>query len=552
VKKISLILVALGTILAACDLQPKITALPDTVGDFITARYPALLADPNTQPEIYNSAATDYGVYASPELYGTGASTDDYVLYSSVDDYIVPPDDVNKPVAESEPSNTITTDSQPDAKPESEDALQPNTDDVLVVGTKPAPAPEEKPTPVEPASQMDAPWGDTNDTLNIPKYMYGGHDETEITVARGDTLYAIGAKYGMKVAEIAKLNNMSEPYKLSVGQKLRVRASREQVVTEIPKLPDAKPVVKPTPKPTEPVVKETPKTVAPETPKPVAKPEPKTTPAPRATTTRVDVTEIKVAPGDTLYSLSRNYAVPVNDLAVMNNLTPPFALYAGQVVRIPNLANAPVRAVTNAVPAKASAPATIPTSAKPAVNKPATASGTQKQSAPKVEKTTKQTEPKKTNTTKKQSEPKPADTKKSSTPVKKLPAITARSSSKFSWPLRGKILSNYGAKNNGLFNDGINISASRGAAVAAAENGVVAYAGNEVKGMGNLVIIQHSDGWMTVYAHMDSLGVRRGARVSVGQKIGTVGQTGKVDKPQLHFEIRKGTKAYNPIQYLKK
>ena len=112
-KKISLILVALGTILAACDLQPKITALPDTVGDFITARYPALLADPNTQPEIYNSAATDYGVYASPELYGTGASTDDYVLYSSVDDYIVPPDDVNKPVTESEPSNTIMQNQNP-------------------------------------------------------------------------------------------------------------------------------------------------------------------------------------------------------------------------------------------------------------------------------------------------------------------------------------------------------------------------------------------------------------------------------------------------------
>ena len=113
-------------------------------------------------------------------------------------------------------------------------------------------------------------------------------------------------------------------------------------------------------------------------------------------------------------------------------------------------------------------------------------------------------------------------------------------------------MSNYGAKNNGLFNDGINIAAARGAAVAAAENGVVAYSGNEVKGMGNLVIVQHSDGWMTVYAHMDSLGVRRGARVRVGQKIGTVGQTGKVNQPQLHFEIRRGTKAYNPIQYLKK
>ena len=113
-------------------------------------------------------------------------------------------------------------------------------------------------------------------------------------------------------------------------------------------------------------------------------------------------------------------------------------------------------------------------------------------------------------------------------------------------------MSNYGEKSNGLFNDGINISASRGAVVKAAENGVVAYAGNEVRGMGNLVIVQHDGGWMTVYAHMDSMVVRRGARVNVGQKIGTVGKTGKVDSPQLHFEIRKGTKAYNPIQHLKK
>ena len=79
----------------------------------------------------------------------------------------------------------------------------------------------------------------------------------------------------------------------------------------------------------------------------------------------------------------------------------------------------------------------------------------------------------------------------------------------------------------------------------------MAYAGNEVKGMGNLIIMQHASGWMTVYAHMDSLAVRRGARVNVGQKIGTVGESGKVDAPQLHFEIRKGTKAYNPSAHLK-
>ena len=130
--------------------------------------------------------------------------------------------------------------------------------------------------------------------------------------------------------------------------------------------------------------------------------------------------------------------------------------------------------------------------------------------------------------------------------------LAARSASKFSWPLRGKILSGFGSKPNGLVNDGINIAGTKGAKVMAAENGFVAYAGNEVKGMGNLIIIQHSDGFMTVYAHMDTMSVRRGATVVVGQKIGTVGQSGKVDRPQLHFEIRKGTRAYNPVNYLKK
>lgn len=539
-KLSSFLLIVMGG-LVACDLQPKITALPDTVGDFITARYPALLADPTTQPEIYNSAATDYGVYAAPELYGTGVTTDDYVLYASVDDYIVPPDEMPEaPVEEPAADETVVA-------PE-----QPNVDDTLVVSDRVANEPEPVKEEAKVESEPDTPWTPTDDVLNIPKYMYGGHDETEITVARGDTLYAIGAKYGMKVDEIAKLNNLSEPYNLSVGQKLVVRASREQIVTEIPKIPEVKPEAKPIEKPAEikpvvkeepkPVAKEEPKPVAKEAPKPAAKETPKQTPPARATTTRVDVTEVKIAPGDTLYSLSRQYSVPVNDLAVMNNLTAPFALYAGQIVRVPNLATAPVRAATT-TPAKAATTATKPTTT---TTKSETTNVKPKQTE------TKKAEPKKTETTKKQTETKKANDKKSSNAVKKLPAIAARSSSKFSWPVRGKILSNYGAKNGGLFNDGINIGATRGTSVAAAENGVVAYAGNEVKGMGNLIIVQHSDGWMTVYAHMDSLAVRRGARVNVGQKIGTVGQTGKVDKPQLHFEVRKGTKAYNPIQYLKK
>ena len=418
-KKIICILSGVLLTQTACDLQPKILSLPDSVGEFISARYPALLADPNTHPEIYNSAATDYGLYASPELYGQ-ETTDDYVIYASVDDYIIPPQlEVDK--------GTEFLYGQYNQEPK---------DDYLVV----------------------------------PEYGVQEKVSGNIhVIVAGDTLYSLSRKYNMTVDQLAKLNNLSEPYQLSVGQKLQVAAKGTSSVQDT--LTVRKPVVS-------------------------------------RGEMRVELQEIKIAPGDTLYSLSRKYSVPVNDLAVMNNIKPPFTLSVGQVLRVPDLQGKQVVQDKNqSVDMKAGVVA------------------------------------------KEKSEP---VKKISSDPSKKLPKITARSSSKFSWPLRGKILSEYGAKSNGLFNDGVNIAASKGTAIKAAENGVVAYAGNEVKGMGNLIIIQHDAGWMTVYAHMDSMNVRRGTKVSVGQVIGKVGETGKVDRPQLHFEIRKGTKAYNPSSYLKK
>ena len=404
---------------SACDLQPKILALPDTVGEFISARYPALLADPETQPEIYNAASIDYGVYASPNLYGS-VDDADYVEYASVNDYIVPP---------------------------SATSMYGDTPRDIDAGA-----------PIVTADAGDA------DYLRVP--MYGGvtmvQSVAEITVAPGDTLYSLAQMYGTTVDALARENNLSVPYALSVGQKLKVPVEKESGAVQ---------------------------TVA--------------VPADANTTTRVELSEIIVAAGDTLYSLSRRYSVPVNDLAVMNNLSAPFALSVGQKLKVPDLSSAPVRSVATTKVDSATVPVAKPKE------------------------------------------------KISSDPTQKLPTIGARSSSKFSWPVRGRVLSAYGAKGDGLFNDGINIAAARGTTVGAAENGVVAYAGNEVKGMGNLIIIQHSGGWMTVYAHLDSMTVRRGNKVSVGQKIGTVGETGKVDEPQLHFEIRKGTKAYNPSSYLK-
>ena len=549
-------------VVAACDLQPKITALPDTVGEFISSRYPTLLADPNSQPEIYNSAATDYGVYASPEIYGAG-DVDDYVLYSSVDDYIVPPQPVEEePVAESVEQVPESTDAVNDEKEDDILSNEFESDDVLSVPDKQQDV-TEKSDNKEPQQEDDIAWDEnanTDDKLNVPEYTKENDNPDIITVARGDTLYVLAKKYDTSVDELAKLNDLKEPYKLLVGQKLRIRAAAKPDVVK----QEAKPVPESKPKKVDQTPKEEPKQVVKETVKEKPK-EPH-----KATTTRVDVNEIIVEPGDTLYSLSRRYSIPVNDLAVMNNLSVPFALYAGQKLKVPDLASAPVRNATKPAPKPDVKPVDDAKTTKQAEAKDV------KPSQPKKEtKETKPQQPKSKQTEKqpakqpaqkqkadakkpeqKQQKPKQSatDTKKASvsSTQKKTPTIAARSSSKFSWPVRGKILSNYGAKTNGLFNDGINIAGTIGAAVLAAENGVVAYAGNEVKGMGNLVIIQHSDGWMTVYAHMDSMNVRRGTRVSVGQKIGTIGKTGKVDKPQLHFEVRKGTRAYNPIQYLKK
>lgn len=465
-------------LVAACDLQPRIVSLSDSVGDFISDRYPALLADPEAQPEIYNSAASDYGVYASPELYGS-VESDDYIMYADINDYMFP--------------------------------VQVATEDASVAFAALVQVVAEYSAPEEVAS-ADAV---VDEYLVVPMYG-GGSDSHQIKVGAGDTLYTIARRYGASVDEVAKMNNLSAPYSIRIGQMLRVPGNGD-IAVAADKV--AAPAVPPS---------VSPKTEVPTSVRNAATP----TPA------RVKLQTVNVGAGDTLYSISRKYSVPVNDLAVMNDLVPPFRLTVGQKLRVPNLeAAAAVKKTESsseygtpkkAVAGKDGAPTNIPVSAEGAANNHV---------------------PKQSVAQKTQSTPK---TKISSDPKKKLPVIAARSSSKFSWPVRGKILSGFGAKPNGLVNDGINIAASRGTTVKAAENGVVAYAGNEVKGMGNLIIIQHSGGWMTVYAHLDSMALRRGARVNVGQKIGTVGASGKVDQPQLHFEIRKGTKAYNPSQYLKK
>lgn len=120
----------------------------------------------------------------------------------------------------------------------------------------------------------------------------------------------------------------------------------------------------------------------------------------------------------------------------------------------------------------------------------------------------------------------------------------------FIWPVKGDVVSDFGPLGKGQNNDGVNIAAARGTPIRATENGVVAYVGNELKGFGNLLLIKHSGGWVSAYAHADQLMVHKGDTVKRGQQIATVGSSGGVDAPQLHFELRKGTEAVNPTDYL--
>jgi murein DD-endopeptidase MepM/ murein hydrolase activator NlpD len=121
-----------------------------------------------------------------------------------------------------------------------------------------------------------------------------------------------------------------------------------------------------------------------------------------------------------------------------------------------------------------------------------------------------------------------------------------RGDGRFAWPLMGEVISPFGSVGKGERNDGINIATPVGTPIHAAAAGTVTYSGNELKGYGNLVLIQHDDGYVTAYAHAESISVNRGDRVEKGQTIGLAGATGDVDRPQLHFEIRKGVQPINP------
>jgi murein DD-endopeptidase MepM/ murein hydrolase activator NlpD len=124
------------------------------------------------------------------------------------------------------------------------------------------------------------------------------------------------------------------------------------------------------------------------------------------------------------------------------------------------------------------------------------------------------------------------------------------SGNSFRWPVKGRVIAEFGARPDGGHNDGIDVAVPQGTSVQAAENGVVAYAGNELKGYGNLVLIRHANNWVSAYANNEELLVKRGDKVRRGQIIAKAGATGAVNQPQVHFELRKGSRPVDPTKYM--
>lgn len=310
---------------------------------------------------------------------------------------------------------------------------------------------------------------------------------TNIEVQPGDTLFAISKRYNIALRDLIDANALRAPYELAIGQKLKMPHLNSYVVQE----------------------------------------------------------------GDTLYSISRTFNLSQQEIVALNKLQEPYALSNGQALKLSaDRQNKAVHLSSN----------THAVSENGEYTKSSAKSDRREISDlnPKPQKLMRYVDP-----AGKEANPQVADSKKTeaaeapqSKVIKKGPVQLAsyqppaRSNGKFMWPLKGKVVSLYGPKSEGLHNDGINIAAPKGAPVQSTENGIVAYVGNELKGFGNLLLIKHGDGYISAYGHLDGIQVKRGDQITKGQVVGTVGATGAVRNPQLHFELRKGTKAFDPMTML--
>lgn len=358
-----------------------------------------------------------------------------------------------------------------------------------------------------------------------------------VVVSRGETLSAIARRHGTDAATIARLNNLKPPFGVQAGQKLTLPDAPSQAVTVAarPAAPVPAPAKSKSAEPLKPLAVR-----AASIPPPVAEPVSQVT-VPSAPRSSVQATPLAapepVRPPPVVRDLIKVEKVEPTKVEPTRPVSPPAPSVTGILkldaqkpepvhTAMPVVAkvepSAPVVVAKAEMPAPVALPAVIASEPRPTVSRPKPVIAPE----PEVRIT-------------------PVAFKAPS-PKTSIDEPPPRSGRHFLWPVKGRVISSYGPKPGGLRNDGFNIAADRGANVVAADNGVVAYAGDDLKGFGNLVLIKHAGGFVTTYAHNEKLMVKRGDRVKRGQVVATVGASGSVTQPQVHFQIRQGAHAVDP------
>ena len=325
----------------------------------------------------------------------------------------------------------------------------------------------------------------------------GGAVSGTVTVQPGQTLYSIARANELSPDQLASANNIAPPYAIRVGQQLRVPGRADPAA-------------------------------------PAARYAPQTIEAANAPTSRSQFGQSDthvVRPGETLFAVGRSYRMDPFTIARYNQLSEPYALSVGQTLRIP------------ATGAQASRGANQPVMGDPPMTLDGQMAARQNAMGSNGSSSS--------HTAQGQTGQNLAPGAGASAQIPDAVVQAEESTaSTFRWPVNGRIISTYGEKPTGMRNEGINIAVPEGTPVRAAGSGIVAYAGNELKGYGNLVLIRHDGGWVTAYAHNKELFVNRGDSVNRGDVIANAGQTGSVKSPQLHFEVRKGATAVDPMKHL--
>lgn len=255
--------------------------------------------------------------------------------------------------------------------------------------------------------------------------------------------------------------------------------------------------------------------------------------------------------GDTLFYIAWVTGNDFRDLAQRNNVPAPYALNVGQVLQVGNASGQPItgeNAVSQAS-ARASGGATATTTSAQKSTAVVASQPTITYSESSGEQSATKMLPnnKPATTTSTVVAPVTAPTTVSTTQPTASSTSTSSPISSWRWPTDGKVIENFSGAEGG--NKGIDIAGSNGQAIVATADGRVVYAGNALRGYGNLIIIKHNDDYLSAYAHNDTMLVREQQEVKAGQKIATMGSTG-TSSTRLHFEIRYKGKSVNPLQYL--